>query len=412
MRLLAKLRTWGKFATAGTSSAAHPTGDGLPKLIFVSHEASRTGAPLILLHLLRHFQQNLAADYAVLLHAGGVLHGDFARICPTECLDLPRQPSAVLARRISQWLISSRLTQGPVMALCNSMESRYITQQLHAHQIPVISLVHELPTSYTDDDYQLVFSASEKVVFPAQCVRAATECKSAYSSAKGLVIPQGLLNPSFGQLINRQHARQAIRHELNLPADAHIVLGCGTLDMRKGIDHFAQVAIAATNNLTSLCTLHFVWIGDGPRWPHSAYHYVQLDLDKHGIQRRVHFIGERDDVQPYFLAADAFLMSSRVDPFPCVIHEAMAAELPIITFDQNGGAHEAIAHGAGIVVPYGDYQAAAQAIERLATDSGYRSRLVQTAKQRVDTIYRFDHYGDQVLALARSLLSPPALRAA
>ncbi|HMP80576.1 MAG TPA: glycosyltransferase [Pirellulaceae bacterium] len=404
MRLLKKLKIWrSPVQTARPSFTDHVLSTN-PQIILVSHEASRTGAPLILLNLLRYFQQQFPAEYFALLHEGGVLHADFAQLATTDCLDLPRHPSPNLSRRIAQWIQLHRIDPARAVAVCNSMESRFITEQLHAHRIPVVSLIHELPSSYSESDYQLVYSASEKVVFPAQCVRTATDLKLSIPHDKALVMPQGLLNPRFGSHLNRHHARQAIRHELNLPDTARIVLGCGTLDMRKGIDHFAQVAMAMLRNVAIKHPVHFVWIGDGPRWPHSTFHYVQMDLHKQGASRQVHFIGERDDVQPYFLAADAFLMSSRVDPFPCVIHEAMAAELPIVTFSDNGGACEALADGAGIVVPYGDYVQAAKAIGNVLQNRELSKQLTSEGKRRVQYHYNFADYGHKLLHLTRSYL--------
>jgi len=66
-------------------------------------------------------------------------------------------------------------------------------------------------------------------------------------------------------------------------------------------------------------------------------------------------------------------MSSRVDPFPCVIHEAMAASLPVIAFAGAGGAPEAIADGAGFVLPYADYGQVAATIRLMRDQPGRKS---------------------------------------
>ena len=78
------------------------------------------------------------------------------------------------------------------------------------------------------------------------------------------------------------------------------------------------------------------------------------DAKRSGIAECVHFLGPKSDSQPYFVAADAMAMTSRQDPFPCVLHEAMVCGKPIVAFDNAGGAPEALVGGAGIIVPYGD----------------------------------------------------------
>ncbi len=131
---------------------------------------------------------------------------------------------------------------------------------------------------------------------------------------------------------------------------------------------------------------------------------MQLDLDKSSARKNVHFIGERADVEPYFAGADTFLMTSRVDPFPCVIHEAMAAGLPIITFDNNGGAPEAIDNGAGFVVPFADYEKSSNIIQLLACQPDIANSMRERSLERVHTRYRFEDYAEKLIDLCESVV--------
>jgi glycosyltransferase involved in cell wall biosynthesis len=277
-----------------------------------------------------------------------------------------------------------------------------VAEQLAELDIPLISLVHELPCSYSDSDYQLIYKVSDKIVFPVRSVRELTNKKYPIPFGKDEVIPQGLLNPEFGKSIQTSEARRRIRAELGLSADAFIVLGCGTLDMRKGIDHFAAIARQVGRSREGKHPIHFVWVGDGPKWPHSTYHYVQIDLRLNGSDH-VHFVGEREHVDPYFVGADLFLLPSRVDPFPCVVHEAMAVQLPVLSFDSSGGAVEALAGGCGFVIPYADYVAAAGLIASLARDPQMADGQKAKALQRVQNLYRFERYADRIIDLAESV---------
>ena len=319
-----------------------------------------------------------------------------------HCLHLPRLRSTELQKRVKS-IVRRRKSKQPVVAVCNSMESRFVAEQLSDLGVPVISLIHELPCSYTDDDYKLVYEKSAKVVFPVQMVREATHKKLPIPFGKDLVMPQGLLNPSFGTSMTRNEARQRIRNELSLPQNAFIVLGCGTLDMRKGIDHFAAIAKRVVQQNSFADSIHFVWVGEGPRWPHSTFHYVQIDLRHSKVAAHVHFVGEREHVDSYFLGSDLFLLSSRVDPFPCVLHEAMATQLPIMSFDSSGGATEALADGVGYLVPYADYEVAAHLIMAQFQNPGLADGIKQKALHRVKNEYCFDRYADKVIALAENL---------
>ena len=374
------------------------------RVLFVSHEATRTGAPKIILNILKHFSENCDIQCETILHTGGHLAGEFESYSHSvDCFNLASNQPDDIKKRVARF-VQREKGNLPVLAICNSMESRYIAKEIAGENVPVIMLVHELPSSYSEEDYQSVYEIAQKVIFPVHHVREAAHEKTPIPLSKSVVLSQGLLNPDFGKSITRDVAHAQIRSELNLPENSFIVLGCGTLDLRKGIDHYAAIARLVTERNRSPIPIHFVWVGEGPRWTHSTYHYVQVDLSKSRARDHVHFIGERANVEPYFMGADAFLMSSRVDPFPCVIHEAMASSLPVITFDQAGGAPEAIDNGAGFVVPYADYDQTANTIRMLATQPEIASGMRTKSKERVDARYRFDDYGDKIIDLAETIL--------
>ena len=378
--------------------------DSRTRILFVSHEATRTGAPLITLNLLRHFARYTDIRLDTILHNGGELVDSFIEYSTVACLNLPRKSSDTLNRRIRKIVTGNRQPL-PALAICNSMESRFIAQALASQNIPILFLIHELPTCYTAADYQMLFDISGKVVFPIETVRDETAKIIELPEGKTLVQPQGLLDPDFGKGLQRDRVRVELRRELNIPEQAQIVLGCGTLDLRKGIDHFAGIA-RETLRLEKSETakpFHFVWVGGGPRWPHSPHYYVTLDLQKYGIADRVHFVEERHNVAPFFFGSDIFLLPSRVDPFPCVVHEAMAAQLPIVTFDLSGGAATAIRDGAGVVIPYGDYQQAAQMINLLNSQKYLAKSIRDGALERVNSEYCFADYAKKIAKIAESV---------
>ena len=122
------------------------------------------------------------------------------------------------------------------------------------------------------------------------------------------------------------------------------------------------------------------------------------------IRDSVHFVGEQDDTEPFFVASDAFFMSSRVDPFPCVIHEAMACQLPIVTFADSGGAQTAIKDGAGFVIPYADYEQAAALFRMLSDQIHVAASARIRSLDRVHSEYRFEDYGDELIELSESII--------
>ena len=129
--------------------------------------------------------------------------------------------------------------------------------------------------------------------------------------------------------------------------------------------------------------------------------FMQTDMPD-GEVVHVRLVGEIQDVEPYFLGADSFLLTSRVDPFPCVIHEAMAAGLPTLVFDQSGGAVEAVSDGAGLVVKFADYVETCGVINRLYDKPLFARKIAARASQRVRQNYRFGDYADNLIGLCES----------
>jgi hypothetical protein len=73
--------------------------------------------------------------------------------------------------------------------------------------------------------------------------------------------------------------------------------------------------------------------------------------------------GYRDDMAALFSAASAFALTSREDPLPTVVLESLGAGTPVVVFDQTGGTPGLLREiGEGVVVPYGDTSAMANAL--------------------------------------------------
>lgn len=372
-------------------------------VIMVSHEASLTGAPKIALNLVRQIRCKTNAKLTTILHDGGPLHPEFEAECETICLDVPREHHPSIHTTIRKLLKPLQRSGEKIICICNSVESRFVANSIYTRQVPIVYLLHEYPTSYEAGEFAKIYQYSNKMVFPCQAVRNAAHQAVPIPEAKATIHPQGLLDDEFGTRITKADARKKLRQTLGLPEDAYIVLGCGTIDLRKGIDHFIAIARTYDELNQQNRPVHFCWLGNGPRHPHSAFHYVDIDIAK-SQQANVRLVGEDSNVEPYFVGADSFLLTSRVDPFPCVIHEAMAARLPIILFDESGGAIEAVGKDAGLVVPFGNYIESCRTIDRLFDSPELAQQIADRGYARVHQEYRFDDYAEQIIRICEAEL--------
>jgi glycosyltransferase involved in cell wall biosynthesis len=127
-----------------------------------------------------------------------------------------------------------------------------------------------------------------------------------------------------------------------------------------------------------------------------------------GIASYVHFLGFRANPFPYIRAAQMLILSSRYEGLPMVLREAMAVGTPVISADCPTGPRDLLDGGeTGLLVPPGDADALAHAIERLLTDEELRSRLISNATAKVAT-FASKGANRRLLALARELAAARA----
>ena len=94
-----------------------------------------------------------------------------------------------------------------------------------------------------------------------------------------------------------------------------------------------------------------------------------------GIARQIHFLGVRTDVPDVLAASDAFVLASHYEGNPLCIMEAMAASLPVVA-PCVGGIPELVSSGTeGFLVPGGDVDEMAAAMNRLLRDAQLRSEM-------------------------------------
>jgi glycosyltransferase involved in cell wall biosynthesis len=150
-----------------------------------------------------------------------------------------------------------------------------------------------------------------------------------------------------------------------------------------------------------------VWLGAEHRGSHFST-LLELDISLLNLRSTVSLLDEVTDPEPYFLAADAFALTSRDDPFPCVIHEAMACALPIVVFDGSGGAKEAISGGCGIVVPYLDIEAMGRSLTSIVENPLQYAPMGQSAQLRVRSVYRFSDYAERIREICEVVMDKRA----
>lgn len=363
-------------------------------ILFISHEASPTGAPFLLLHLLRWIRANTKFEFEIALNESGRLEAQFAELAPVTVF---RRPSPSAPERIVERLAPYRVTnifdkarlrrglrsQQFSLIYSNTLVNGKLLQRLPDQRCPLISHVHELDyvVKRWTTPLELTYTVQRTSQFIAGSRAVARNLADNYKIDDKKIDVVYEFIPSLNLDRPRAHdAAKRIRAELGISQESVVVGGVGSVDWRKGYDLFLLLAVQLLEQDVRR-DLHFVWVGGTEE--RKIPLQIQHDIRKLGLEQRIHFVGYRPNYLDYMAMFDMFCLTSREDPFPLVVLECAALEKPVLCFADSGGSPEFVEADCGFVVPYLNIRAMAARIGELAENASLRNALGQRGESKV-----------------------------
>jgi glycosyltransferase involved in cell wall biosynthesis len=369
-------------------------------VLVVCHEGSRTGAPILGFNLVRELLQHYNV-VAMFFGPGPIL--DYCRELGAVVLGpISRNCSPFVADRIIAKVLEETDFR---FAIINSVEARAALAPLTRRYVPTVSLLHEFAANtrphgaFRDTVYW-----SGRTVFSSDLTRDnALDYHPELREIPFLVIPQGRCELP-GQKRGAAPLIPANLRPANFPADGLVVVGLGTVSMRKGVDLFIDCAARVIRNAPDL-PIRFVWVGKGYDPENDAQYslYLADQIQRAGLAQRVHFIDELMDLQGVYAGADLLLLPSRLDPLPNVAIDALFEGLPVFCFDQATGIANILRdHGLAehCVAPYLDTARMTAQLLAVARSPSLRKKLSKTAREIGPAVFDMPRYVERIIALA------------
>jgi glycosyltransferase involved in cell wall biosynthesis len=362
----------------------------MKNILFVSHDANRAGAQILLLRFLQLLKVNTDFRFSILLKEGGIMQEEFQKMAEVYFWNepvplknnsfvekikrkfLPTQAEAMgvldqLAQQKFDFIISNTVTNGDILPALAQLN------------IPIVTYVHELDmgiNQYTKRElFRNVKNLSTSFIACAESVKQNLINNHGVDTIKIKVLPSLLPMDAMG-FESEPLIQRTLRKRFNIPYDSFIVGGMGTVDLRKGVDVFLQVA----RKLADYKDIHFIWVGGQV----GEIEYKNFLIDKKRLElNQVSFQATVPYPLEYIDTFDVFFLSSREDPYPLVVLEAAILGKPIICFDKAGGAKDFVENDCGAIVDYLDFDAAAQKIVDFKENIVLREQMGENARKKV-----------------------------
>ncbi len=386
-------------------------------ILFISHDASRTGAPIILLNFLKWFKANTNIPFQILLKNGGELKSEFEAIAPVIIFDqqestpenlvtkilnrfgLYRKKKQDHANNIKQKLIRDNIN----LIYANTVVNGEVLEFLADLKCPVISHVHELEMAIQyyagSGGFEKVKRYTSSYIAVSKAVKKNLIKKHHIPEEKIQLVYEFIPIKTHSEDNNSQKQR-VIFEQLGITQKAKIICGGGTTDWRKGSDLFVQLALAVSKRYVE--TVHFLWIGG--QTDNIQLERLFYDVKNIGLEKYIHFLGIQPNPLDYFAACDVFALVSREDPFPLVCLEAASLGKPIVCFDNAGGEKEFVEDDCGFVVPYLDIQTMADKVIYLLENQDLREKMGSSARQKVKEKHSVQLIGQQITQVIEQVL--------
>jgi glycosyltransferase involved in cell wall biosynthesis len=378
------------------------------KVLVIGHDASLSGAPVLLLNLFKLLIENGEADVLFVIRRDGPLVEEYARLGRVIVLKpVGYSTEKNIFRRLKNFIqnkiklidvILGSLSCAYVFS--NTVENGKLLRWLFWHRRLIVTYVNELENVIDlllrQRDANFSLKHSRVMVCPAKRTEEMLVAKY------GVQLMKIKRLNYFFSFFPRQFdpglvaaKRTGFRNKIGIAATDFVVCGMGSVNQRKGFDFFIEVCrILVKEN----AGIKFCWVGafENPEQEEALRNTIKTER----LEKSLFFTGPVDRDIFNTAAFDIFFLSSREDPYPLVVLEAAMMKVPTVCFADSGGITEFIENDAGWMIEGFSTIAAAEKLIELKDKKDIVRKYGETAFKKV-----IDRHcnADRVLAQYRSI---------
>src|ERR1051325_6311522 len=194
-------------------------------------------------------------------------------------------------------------------------------------------------------------------------------------------------------------ALQTLKQTLRIDDDERVVLSIGRLSKEKAHRDLIAAFVRLRETHPDLkCKL--VIVGDGPE-----RHHLEFTANHSKEIERIIFVGQVNDVQPFYATADVFVLPSHREGSPNALLEAKAAGVPVVATAVGGVPEIGSNEESALLVRADGVPAMAEAIARALTDNDIRQRLTAKAAELIAAVHAPESYVTSLIKIYSSVVN-------
>lgn len=334
-------------------------------VIFISHDLTRTGAPKVLLTLLKWLKSNTDLEFIVVTPNGGALEEEFRKIAQTFVLrDNIAELFEYLKSHNIKLIYSNTAVNGRIQYLFSVLN---VPQICHVHEMP------EAIRGYGKKNLKRVKKYTTKYIAVSDAVK--NGLVNIFGINQEIIKINAFID--LPNVNNSSEELQKIKLELGINENTFVLGSVGGLFNHKGAD----LAIELTKKLSKkIQDFKYIWLGATEKDEEKQNLKLISDYNLENI-----FIPVKPTKNPflYYELFSVFVMCSRMDSFPLVNLEAGMMKKPIVGFKNSGGTEEFIGDNCGFISPESDLEDMANHILELKDNIKLRDELGNNAYKKV-----------------------------
>lgn len=349
------------------------------RVVHLLHTLDPGGCEHMLLSLLPHLQKEGWEVHVLTLGKGGTLAPRFKAAGIAVHSQIFRSAYDIVGfARLKKLL--QQLSPGLVVAHLLYADALVRVFRGNLFGIPALPVIHSTYNSHGLWKARLFERLTAPLIQKAIAVSPAV---------KTISIKRGLKEENIFLIPNPINSRQfypvgteekfKLRKTLGISEEATVVTCVANfIDYKRHIDLVEAFKIALqTHPELELCL-----VGHGKEEP-----TIRLLIEKERLNKKIHFLGQRQDVPEILRASDIFVLPSLFEGMSVAIMEAMASGLPVIASDIPENRVLLKEGVTGMLTPVKNPQALATVLTRISRDHTLQEKIGRDAQQFIDTYY-------------------------